>query len=121
MISITAVAGNPQSTPKANLLNAAACSPCIYNHMILNKLTNGRAAMIPPYTGYLLAISVTIEITIAEAIIFAITYISSHARLRFLSLAQQQSVLHHLTAVSLVLILSHPSLYFDARLVYRHL
>lgn len=65
-INRTAVAGNPQRTPKANLLRLVVCSPCIYSQNKLSRLTKGNAAMMPPYFGKNLATSVTMPIIIAE-------------------------------------------------------
>lgn len=78
----TIVPGSPHNTPNANLLNTVAVSPWTYSHIILNKLTSGSAAMIPPYAGNLRASSVTAAMTNAEAIIFPITFIFWHTRLK---------------------------------------
>lgn len=72
IINKTAVAGNPHKTPIANLLKLIVCSPWTYNQNKLSKLTKGSAAIIPPYFGKNLAISVTPPIIKAETKIFTI-------------------------------------------------
>ncbi len=66
----TAVAGNPHNTPSAKLLKFVIFSPCTLNQNKLNKLTNGNAAIIPPYLGKYLATSVTAPMIIADTMTF---------------------------------------------------
>ncbi len=63
---MTIVAGRPTITPLVNSLIVSSVSPCTLNQMMLKILIRGNAAIIPPYSGNLLANSVTIPIMVAE-------------------------------------------------------
>jgi hypothetical protein len=83
--SMMIVAGRPVRTPRVNRVTFCADSPWTDSQMMLSRLTSGKAAIMPPYTGNLLANSVMMPIIAAELKIFMNIYIYLDASLSSLN------------------------------------
>lgn len=79
--SITIVAGSPDRTPRVKRVTFCAGSPCTDSQIMLSRLTSGKAATMPPYTGNLLANSVMMPMIAAELNILMSIYIYLDASL----------------------------------------